>query len=242
MSINKVVESAEEAIADICDGASIMFGGFGGGGGGMPNDLIMALRDKGVKNLTLIGNNIGLGTKFGPYTQADLSLLFENKQVKKCIACFPIHPRPRSVMTAGHKQIAAGEVELELVPHGILAERVRAAGAGIRGFYTTVGVGTVVEKGKEKRVIGGEECIFELPLSADFALIRAHKADKWGNLVYRGITRVMNTVMVTAARNVVVEADEVVEVGELEPDQVNTPMIYVDRIVKSTGKNLSKNI
>lgn len=233
MPKNKVYPSFAQAVADIPDGATIMIDGFGGAGG-MPENLLLALRDHGAKELTIIGNTAGLGGSFGtkptvPYV--DPSILVENRQVKKAIASYPFSPSP-SRPTAFERQCLAGEAELELVPQGTLAERIRAGGAGIEGFYTPTGVGTVIERGKEKRVIGGKECMLELPLRADYALIRAHKADRMGNLVFRGTSRSFNAIMATAARVTIVEVDDIVEPGELNPEAIITPGIYVDRIVK----------
>ena len=233
MPKEKVYLSFAEAVADIPDGATVMIDGFGGAGG-MPEYLILALRDQGAKNLTIIGNTTGLGGTFGVTPGCryiDPSILAENRQVKKAIASYPFSPSP-SRPTVFEKQCLAGEAELELVPQGTLAERIRAAGAGIEGFYTPTGAGTVIEEGKEKRVIAGKECLLELPLRADYALIRAHKADGMGNLVFRGTSRSFNAIMATAARITIVEVDEIVEPGELDPEAIVTPGIYVDRIVK----------
>lgn len=233
MPVNKIYPSCDAAVADIPDGATIMIDGFGGAGG-MPQNLLLALRRQGAKNLTIIGNTTGLGGTFGtkpgkPYV--DASILVENGQVKKAIASFPVSPSP-SRPTAFEKLYLAGKVELELVPQGTLAERIRAGGAGIGGFYTPTGVGTIIEKGKEKRVINGTEYLLELPLQADYALLKAHKADKMGNLVYRGTSRNFNAVMATAARLTIVEVDQIVEPGELDPEAIVTAGIFVHRLVK----------
>lgn len=225
---NKVYESFDTAIADVFDGATIMIGNFAGPGG-FPYYLVKALARKQVKNLTIIANTaggIGLTLDFD-----DHRILFGAGQVKKVIASFPFsvsasHPSP------AEKQILAGEVELELVPQGTLAERIRAGGAGIPAFYTPTGVGTIVEKGKQKRRIGGKLCLLEHALTADFALIRAYKADKMGNLIYRGTQRQFNPIMAQAAKITIAEVDEIVEVGELEPEVIITPGIFVRRIVK----------
>jgi len=233
MQKEKVYPGFAEAVADIPDGATVMIDGFGGAGG-MPEHLLLALRDHGAKELTIIGNTAGLGGTFGTKPAVhyvDPSILVENGQVKKAIASYPFSPSP-SRPTIFEKKCLAGEAELELVPQGTLAERIRAGGAGIEGFYTPTGVGTVIEKGKEKRVIGGKECPLELPLRADYAIIRAHKADRMGNLVFRGTSRSFNAIMATAARVTIVEVDEIVEPGQLDPEAVVTPSIYVDRIVK----------
>jgi 3-oxoacid CoA-transferase A subunit len=233
MGINKIYSSCQEAVADIPDGAVIMIDGFGGPGG-MPQNLLLALRDQGARNLTIIGNTTGLGGTFGTQpgkSYIDPSILVENGQVKKAIASFPVSPSP-SRPTAFEKLYVQGKVELELVPQGTLAERIRAGGAGLGGFYTPTGVGTPVEEGKEKRIINGKEYLFELPLTADYALLKAYKADKLGNLVYRGTSRNFNAVMAPAARITIVEVDEIVEPGELDPEVIVTPGIFVQRIVK----------
>jgi 3-oxoacid CoA-transferase A subunit len=224
MPINKVFQSFQEAVADVHDGATIMFGGFIDKPGS-PTNLIIALRDKGAKNLTVISNRCAV---------MDLDLLFETRQVRKAIASAPV-PRSR-IPSPFEEQYLTGEVELELVPQGTMVERIRAAGAGIGGFYTLVGVGTQMEEGKEKKVIDGKEYILELPLKADFAFIRAHKADKMGNLTYWRTQRNFNPIMATAAKVTVAEVDEIVEIGELDPEIIVTPAIYVDRIVKIPGR------
>ena len=233
MAVNKAFATFAEAVSDIFNGATVMIDGFGGAGG-CPSYLIAALRDQGARGLTVVGNTAGFGGGFGVKEDsfyADVSVLVENGQIKKAIASFPVSRSP-SRPTAFEKAYLSGQAELELVPQGTLAERIRAGGAGIGGFYTPTGVGTVVEQGKEKRVINGEEYLLELPLRADFALIRAHKADRLGNLVYRGTSRVFNALMATAANVTIVEVDEIVEPGELDPEVIVTPGIYVKRIVK----------
>ena len=224
MSINKVFQSFQEAVADVHDGATIMFGGFIGKPGS-PTNLIIALRDQGAKNLTTVSNRCAA---------MDLDPLFEARQVRKAIASAPV-PGSR-VPSPFEKQYLAGEVELEIVPQGTMVERMWAAGAGISGFYTTTGVGTQIEEGKEKRVINGKECILELPLKADFAFIRARRADKMGNLIYWRSQRNFNPIMATAAHVTIAEVDEIVEVGELDPETIVTPAIYVDRVVKRPGR------
>jgi len=221
MSINKVFQSFQEAVADVHDGATIMFGGFIGKPG-LPTNLIRALRDKGVKNLTTVSNRCG---------GMDLDILFEARQVRKAIATAPVPPS-RLPLCPFEKQYLAGEIELEIVPQGTLVERMRAGGAGIGGFYTPTGVGTLIAEGKEKRTINGKEYILELPLKADFAFVRARKADKIGNLIYWRSQRNFNPIMAIAAKVTIAEVDEIVEIGELDPDAIVTPAIYVDRIVK----------
>ena len=223
--INKVFSSFQEAVADVHDGATIMFGGFIYKPGS-PTNLIRALRGKGAKNLTVVGNRCG---------GADIDVLFEARQVRKAIASATV-PMSQNPLSPFEKQYLAGEVELEIVPLGTLMERMRAGGGGIGGFYTRTGVGTVIAEGKEKKIINGKEYILELPLRADFAFIRARKADKMGNLIYWRSQRNFNPVMATAANITIAEVDEIVEVGELDPEDIVTPSIYVDRIVKVPGR------
>ena len=228
MPVNKIVETFEEAVRDVPDGATIMLGNFAGPGG-TPYYLIKALCDQGAKNLTIVANTaggIGLTLDFD-----DHRILFENKQVKKVIATFPFSTSP-SRPSPAEKQIVAGEVELELVPQGTLAERIRAGGAGIPAFYTPTGVGTVIEEGKEKRDFDDRPCLLEYALKADFAFVRAYKADEMGNLVYRGTQRQFNPIMATAARVTIAEVDEIVKPGDLDPDCIITPGIFVQHIVK----------
>jgi 3-oxoacid CoA-transferase A subunit len=217
----KVYPSLDQAVADIPDGARIMFGGFGGAG--FPNNLIQALIRKGVKNIFAISNNCG--TRDG-----ELGLMFKNNQIRHVIASFP---GPHS--NHFQERFAAKEVTLELVPQGILCERMRAAAAGLLGFYTTVGVGTEVAIGKEERVIDGKRCILESPIHADFAMIKAQKADELGNLTYRLAARNFNPIMAMAATTTIVEAEEIVPVGSIDPENVVTPAIFVHRIVQAKG-------
>ena len=230
MARDKVIESFEQAVADISDGATIMLGGFGVAAD-LPFNLIRALRHHGCKGLTVIVNTPGPGGRlalelWGITQWTDVNLLVENRQVKKFISTitFP--------NTAAEKAILAGEVEIEFVPQGTLAERIRAGGFGIGGFYVRTGVSTLIAEGKEKRIIDGEEYLLEMPLRADYALIKAYKADRFGNLVYRGDTRSFNAVMAPAADITVAEVQDIVEVGELEPEVIVTPGIFVDRIIK----------
>ena len=220
--MNKIFPSAAEAIADIPNGATIMFGGFGVAG--FPFTLTEALHKKGTKNIIGISNSCG-----GRVEQFDLTLLFKGRQIKKMIASFPIYS---GKVTAFEEQYLRGEVELETIPQGTLSERMRAGGAGIPAFYTPTGVGTIVEEGKEKRVFDGKEYILERTLRADFAFIQAYKADRLGNLVYRMAARNFNPVMATAADVTIAEVEEIVEVGELDPEAITTPGIFVDRVVK----------
>lgn len=226
--INKVFKGFNEAVADIPNGAAIMIAGFAGPGG-FPYFLVKALARQGAKNLTIISNTAGgIGLTFD---FDDHKILFENHQVRKVIASFPFS-RSGSNPTAAEKQILAGEVELELVPQGTLAERIRAGGAGIAAFYTPTGADTLVAQGKEVREFDGRPCLLERALKADYAFIRAYKADKGGNLIYRGTQRHLNAVMAQAAKITIAEVDEIVEVGKLDPERIITPGIFVDRIVK----------
>jgi len=233
MTVNKIFRSCKEAVADIPDGATVMVGGFGSFGG-LPVNLITALASQGARELTVIANMGGVGLELSrrikPGGYPDLGILFENGQVRKFIGSVPAlgGMPPTSPL---EKLYNAGKLEIETVPQGTLAERIRCATGGLGGFYTPVGVGTVVAEGKEKKVIGGREYILELPLTADFALIKAHKADTLGNLVYRKTARCFNPVMAAAAATTIVEVDELVPVGELDPEVIVTPHIYVHRIV-----------
>src|SRR6201997_5511861 len=204
----KLVNSLDAAIADIPDGARIMFGGFGGAG--FPNNLIQALSKRGVKNITAISNNCGT-------REGELGIMFKNGQVAHVIASFP---GPHS--NYFQERFAKGEVTCELVPQGILCERMRAAAAGLLGFYTAVGVGTEVAIGKEERVLDGNRCILELPIHADFALIKAQKADELGNLTYRLAARNFNPIMAKAAKFTIVEVEEIVPVGAIDPEGAMT--------------------
>ncbi|HEV3220278.1 MAG TPA: 3-oxoacid CoA-transferase subunit A [Candidatus Acidoferrales bacterium] len=218
---NRVYPSVDESVADIPDGATIMFGGFGGAG--FPNNLIQGLARRGARNLRVISNNCGTG-------DGELGILFKNRQIGHVVAAFP---GPGA--TYFQQQFDAGDIDLELVPQGILCERMRAYGAGIPAFYSPVGVGTDVAKGKEERVIRGKRYILEQALGADYALIRAQRADRMGNLVYRKAARNFNPIMATAAKTTIVEVEEVVEIGALDPETVVTPSIFVDRIVVAKG-------
>lgn len=228
MNVSKVYESFEGAVADISDGASIMVGTFAGPGG-FPYYLVRALAEHVVKDLTVVSvtsGNIGSTLVFD-----DLGILFEQEQVSKIITTFPISTSS-SHPTEAEKQILSGGVELELVPLGTLAERIRAGGAGIPAFFTPTGVSTIAEKGKEKRRFSGRECLLEHALKADYAFIRAYKADKLGNLIYRGTQRHINPVMAQSAVITIAEVDEIVETGELNPESIHTPSIFVKRIIK----------
>jgi 3-oxoacid CoA-transferase len=220
--MDKVVRSAADAVADLPDGASLLFGGFGVVQG-WPNSLLLALRDHGARDLTLIFNTPGVGP-------LSAQLLAEAGLVRKVIASFAAYP---TRATAVEEQIRSGRIELELVPQGTLAERVRAGGAGIPAFYTPTGVGTLVAEGKERRTFGGREYILETALTADYAFVRAHRADRLGNLVYRRGGRNLHPVFATGGRVTLAEVDEVVEPGGIDPECVVTPGIYVDRVVRT---------
>ena len=235
MAIQKVVGSFEAAVADIPDSAWLMIDGFAGPGG-TPQNLIAALRGHGAKDLTIISNTAGLASVIGFGTvpgdrPIDIGVLVDNEQVKKVIASFPVSPSP-SRPTSFEKVYKEGKVELEVVPQGTLAERIRAGGAGIPAFYTPTGAGTMMAEGREVREFDGREHLLEYALKADFALLRGHRADASGNSVYRGTSRNFNSVMATAAEVTVLEVDEIVELGDLDPEGIHTPGIFVDRVVR----------
>src|SRR5579864_4444731 len=213
--MNKVVANAEEAVRDIQDGATVMVGGFGLCG--IPENLIRALVEKGVKNLTTISNNAGVDT-FG------IGLLLSAGQIRKHIGTYVGENKLLEQM------VLDGRIQLELVPQGTFAERIRAGGAGIPAFFTPTGFGTLVAENKEKREFDGRPYLMERALKADFALVKAWKGDKWGNLVFRKTARNFNPMMATAARVTIAEVEHLVDVGELEPDLIHTPSIYVNRI------------
>jgi 3-oxoacid CoA-transferase subunit A len=219
--MNKVVSSADEAVRDVQDGAMVLVGGFGLCG--IPADLIDALVRKGVKNLTTVSNNAGVDD-FG------LGKLLQTGQIKKHIGSYVGENKLFEQM------VLSGRLQLELNPQGTLAERIRAGGAGIPAFFTPTGAGTVVSEGKEMREFDGRPYVMERALKGDFALIKAWKADRWGNLVFRKTTRNFNPVMATAARVTIAEVEEIVEPGQIDPDQVHLPSIYVKRIVLSSGQ------
>ncbi len=223
--MDKVYASAEAAIQDIQDGAVIMSGGFGLCGN--PENLIRALRAKAVKDLTIISNNCGT-------TDKGLGILLAAGQVRKMVSSY-----------VGENKIfeqlfLSGKLEVELVPQGTFAERIRAGGAGIAGFYTPTGYGTQIAEGKEVREFEGKKYVLERGITAPFALVKAWKGDRWGNLVYRKTARNFNPMIATAGRVTIAEVEELVEVGQLEPDQIHTPGIYVQRIIQ--GKAYDKPI
>lgn len=215
--MNKVLATADEAVAAIPDGASIMMGGFGLCG--IPEHLIAALHRRGTRNLTIISNNAGIDDYgVGP--------LLKSRQVRKMISTYVGENKEFE------RQFLQKEIEVELVPQGTFSERMRAAGAGIGGFSTPTGAGTLIAAGKESRVIDGRTYILEAPLSADFAFIKAWKGDRIGNLVYRKTARNFNPMMATAARHTIAEVEELVDAGALEPDGIHTPGIFVKRLLQ----------
>src|SRR6201993_3256815 len=213
--MHKVVASADEAIHDVFDGATIMVGGFGLCG--MPENLIRALVRKGTKHLTTISNNAGVDG-------LGIGLLLANGQIRRHIGTYVGENKLLEQM------VLNGTVQLDLVPQGTFSERIRAGGAGIPAFFTPTGVGTMVAEGKEARDFDGRTYIMERALQADFAFVKAWKGDRWGNLVYRKTARNYNPVMATAADYVIAEVEELVELGELDPDKVHTPSVFVKRI------------
>ena len=217
--IDKTVPTVAAAIADVRDGATVMIGGFGTAG--MPSELIDALIAQGARDLTIVNNNAGNG-------DIGLAALLKAKRVRKIICSFP-RQTDSYVFDALYQ---AGEIELELVPQGNLAERIRAAGAGIGAFFTPTGYGTLLAEGKETREINGRNYVLEYPIEADFALIKALRADRWGNLVYRKTARNFGPIMAAAAKCTIVQVREIVNLGDLDPEVVVTPGIYVRRVVE----------
>jgi 3-oxoacid CoA-transferase subunit A len=215
--VNKVLESAEAAVAAIPDGAIIMMGGFGLCG--IPENLIKALHARGTKGLTLISNNAGIDD-FG------IGVLLRSRQVKKMVSTYVGENKEFE------RQFLSGEIEVELVPQGTFAERIRAAGAGVGGFFTPTAFGTLAAEGKETRMIDGKPYVLERPLHADFAFIRARRGDRLGNLVYHRTARNFNPVMATAAGVTIAEVEELVEPGQIDPDHVVTPGIFVRHVIQ----------
>jgi 3-oxoacid CoA-transferase subunit A len=223
--MNKVLRSAGEAVALVPDGASILMGGFGLCG--IPENLIQALHARGTRNLTVISNNAGVDD-FG------IGILLKSRQVRKMIATYVGENKEFE------RQFLSREIEVELVPQGTFAERIRAAGAGIGGFFTPTAYGTIVAEGKETRVIDGRHYVLEMPLRADFAFVRAWKGDRVGNLLYRRTARNFNPVMATAARITIAEVEHLVEAGDIDPNHVATPGIFVRHILQ--GASYEKRI
>lgn len=219
--ISKVYKDAKSALEGVKDNMTILVGGFGLCG--IPENLILALRDSGAKDLTCVSNNAGVDD-FG------LGLLLHTRQIKKMVSSYV------GENATFEKQYLNKELEVEFCPQGTLAERLRAGGAGIPGFYTPTGVGTLIAEGKETKVFDGREYILERGIRGDFALVKAWKADKFGNLIFRKTARNFNPMVATAGKITIVEVEELVEIGELDPDQIHTPGIYIHRIVKATSE------
>ena len=217
--MDKRIASADAAIAKLTDGATILVGGFGLCG--VPEHLIDAVRRKGTKNLTVASNNAGTDG-------AGLGLLLQNRQIKKMISTYVGENK------LFEQLVLSGEVQVELNPQGTFAERIRAGGAGIPAFYTPTGYGTMVAEGKETREFNGRQYVLERALRGDFAFIKAWKGDRWGNLIYRKTSRNFNPIMATAADYVIAEVEQLVELGQLPPDQIHTPGIFVDAIFQGT--------
>ena len=218
--MNQVVATPAEAVRDIQDGATIMMGGFGLCG--IPENLIAALRETGVKDLTVMSNNAGVDD-FG------IGLLLQTRQVKKMISTYVGENK------LFERLVLSGELEIELVPQGTFAERIRAGGAGIAGFFTPTGYGTLISEGKETREIDGRMYVLEKPLKADFSLVKAWKGDNWGNLVYRKTARNFNPMMATAGTVTIAEVEELVDRAALDPDSIHTPGIYVQHILEGSA-------
>jgi 3-oxoacid CoA-transferase subunit A len=218
--MNKLYSSITEAIQDIHSGSTLIVGGFGLCG--IPENLIAALKEQGTEGLTVVSNNCGVD-------DWGLGLLLASKQIKKMISSYVGENK------TFEKQFLSGELEVELVPQGTLAERIRAGGAGIPGFYTATGVGTLVAEGKEHKIFDGRTYILEHGIVGDFALVKAWKADPMGNLVFRKTSRNFNPAAAAAGKVTIVEAEEIVQAGELGPDEIHTPGIYVQRVVKSAS-------
>jgi 3-oxoadipate CoA-transferase alpha subunit len=216
--INKTVADCRIAVADIHDGATVMIGGFGTAG--MPDELIDALIEQGASGLTIVNNNAGNG-------DTGLAALIAKRRVRKVVCSFPRQADSQHFDAAYH----AGEIELELVPQGNLAARIHAAGAGLGAIFTPTGYGTELAQGKETREIDGRHYVLEYPIRADFALIKAHQGDRWGNLVYRKTARNFGPIMAMAAATTIVQVGQVVELGALDPEEVVTPGIFVQRLV-----------
>jgi 3-oxoadipate CoA-transferase alpha subunit len=217
--INKIVRSAEAAVADIHDGATVLIGGFGTAG--MPSELIDALIAQGARDLTIVNNNAGNG-------DTGLAALLKTKRVRKVVCSFP-RQTDSHVFDALYR---AGEIELELVPQGNLAERIRAAGSGIGAFFSPTGFGTLLAEGKETRVIDGRNYVLEYPIRGDYAFVKALRGDRWGNLVYRKTARNFGPIMAAAAKCTIAQVREIVNLGDLDPEAVVTPGIFVTRVVE----------
>jgi len=221
--ISKIVNDVQSAVAGIKDGSTVLLGGFGGAG--QAHELLDALIEQGAKDLTIVSNNAGSG-------KTGIAALLAAGSVRKVICSFP----RQADSYVFDELYRSGKVELELVPQGTLAERIRAGGAGIGGFFTKTAVGTQLAEGKEIRTIDGEDYVLEGPIKADVALIKAYKADRWGNLIYRKTARNFGPIMATAAKLTIVQVDEIVELGDLDPEAIVTPSLYVQRVVRVAKK------
>ena len=217
--IQKKFESAAQAVADMKDGATLLVGGFGGSG--LPSQLVAALVEQGAKDLTVVSNNIGA-------VSDGVAALISNNQVKKIICSFPVGPHADDLI----ERLQEGTIELEIVPQGTLAERIRAGGAGIPAFYTATAVHTELGESKETREFDGRLFLMEHAIKGDYALIKADKADRWGNLIYQKAQRNFNPIMATAVKITIAEVNEIVEVGEIDPEAIVTPSVYVQRLVQ----------
>ncbi|WP_102263482.1 CoA transferase subunit A [Mesobacillus jeotgali] len=215
--MKRICTSFQDAVADIQDGATLMVGGFGLCG--IPENAILALVEKGVKDLTVISNNCGVD-------DWGLGLLLKNKQIKKMVGSYVGENKEFE------RQVLSGEIEVELIPQGTLAEKIRAGGAGIPAFYTPAGVGTPIAEGKETRMFNGKEYLLEESLTADFSIVRAWKGDKMGNLVYHKTARNFNPMIAAAGRVTIAEVENLYEVGELDPNSIHTPSIYVQTLIE----------
>ena len=220
--IDKTFETLERAVADVHDGATVMIGGFGNAG--MPSALIDALIAQGARELTIVNNNAGNG-------ETGLAALIKARRVRKIVCSFPRQADSHHFDAL----YRAGDIELELTPQGNLAERIRAAGAGIGGFFTPTGYGTLLAEGKETREIAGRHYVLESPIHADFALIKALRGDRWGNLVYRKTARNFGPIMAMAAKVTIAQVQSIVALGELDPEVIVTPGIFVQRVVKEAA-------
>lgn len=221
--LNKIQPSALEALADVFDGATILIGGFGGAG--LPFELVHALIDQGARELTIVNNNSGTGTD-------GLAALVSAGRVRKMICSFPKAADPKSDPNIFMNWYRAKKIELELVPQGTLVERMHAAGAGLGGFFSPTGVGTLLAKDKEIKHIDGRDFVFEKPLPGDFSLIKGHCADRWGNIVYRKAARNFNPVMAMASKVTIAQVSQIVDLGGLDPEHIVTPGIFVKRVVQ----------
>ncbi len=235
MAINKVVSTMAEAVAGVHDGAMIHVGGFGTIASA-PSSLLEAVSELDVKDLTVVSNSGGFGKEI--WGEHDVAVLHQTGKIKKHIVSAPTNPL---IVNELETRFRAGEIDVELVPQGTLAERVRAARVGLGGVLTPVGMDTVIEEGKEIKELNGVKYLLELALMADFALIRAAKADRWGNLVYNGTSRTFNATMAGAAKVTIAEVDEIVELGELDPEHIITPGVYVNRVVLRSAPKAGDN-